>query len=101
MIENASVRDNGVVDLCPIDLRGGQEARPCENGRAHVKEVKPRQFLSEIEVRLEKRADCADILPVTLKDVGEDARFLDSVGDDVLAEIRVGILEQLHQHLPV
>ena len=100
-VDDAAVGNDGVVNLRAVDLGAGQIARAAENRRAHVEEIEPRQFGDQVQVGLEKRADGADVLPVTLKDVGENAVRVDGVRDDVLAEIGQGIVQQFADELAV
>ena len=95
VVDDAAVGNHRVVNLRAVDFGAGQKARAAENRRVHVKEIEARQFGNEIEVRLEKRADGADVLPIALKNVGENAARLDGLGNDVLAEIGQRIVEQL------
>ena len=62
-----------MVNLRAVDLGAGQIARARKNRRAHVEEIETRQFGDQVQVRLEKRADGADVLPVALINVGENA----------------------------
>ena len=84
-----------MVDLRAVDLGAGQIARAGKDGRAHVEEIEARQFADEVEVRLEKCADGADVLPVALKDEGKNAAGLDGLGDNVLAEVGQRVIEQI------
>ena len=90
-----------VVNLRAVDLGAGQIARARKNRRAHVEEIEARQFGNQIQVRLEKGADGADVLPIALKDVGENAVRFDGVRDDVLAEIGKRIVEQVADEVAV
>jgi len=94
LVDNAAVGDEHVINVSAVDFGAGQIPRAAENRRAHVEEVEPRQFRHEVEVRLEKRADGADVLPVALKNVGEHAARTDGVRDDVLAKIRQRVVKQ-------
>src|SRR5271156_6457439 len=72
VIDDAAVGNHGVVNLRAVDFRAGQIAWPRKNRRAHVKEIEARQFGNEIKVRVEKRADGANVFPVALENVGEN-----------------------------
>ena len=100
-VEDAAVGNHRVIDLGAVDLRAGQEARPAEDRRGHVEEVEARQLVGDVEVGLEEGADGPDVLPVALEDEGEDAQVLDGVGDDVLAEIGQGVVQQAAEDVAV
>src|SRR5436305_869178 len=74
---------------------------PRENRRAHVEEIETGQLLGEIEIRIEEASNRSDVFPITLEDVGEDAMTLDRPRNDVLAEIRLVIVQQLDHHVAV
>ena len=69
-------------------------------GRGHIEEIEARQLGGHVEVRFEERTDRSDVLPIALKDVGEHAARFDRAGNDVLAEIRERIVEQLAHDFP-
>src|SRR5687768_8990720 len=101
MVDNASIRDDRVIDVRAIDLRGGQKARTGENRRSHIEEVEFRQLGHEVEIGLEKIANGSDVFPIVLEDVGKNAMCFDRVRDDMLAEIGHGVVEQFEQHVAV
>ena len=67
--ERAAVRDDGVLDVALLDLRGGEEAGRGVDGRARVVKLKLGRVLGEVQVRLEKRLDRPDVLPVVVEKV--------------------------------
>ena len=93
--EDATVGDHGMIDLCAVDFRAGQEARAGEDRRVHVEKIEPWQFRSEIKVGFEEGADRSDVFPITLEHVGIDAIGLNGMRNDVLAEIGVVVVEQM------
>src|ERR1041385_5607436 len=72
-IQDAAIGDDRVINLRSIDLTARQEAWPTKDRRAHVKKIKPRQLIGYIQISLEKGADGPDVLPISLKHIGENA----------------------------
>ena len=89
MVDDAAVRDDRVIYMRPVYLGTRQETRTRKNGRGHVEEVETRQFGGDVQVGLEEGADGADVLPVTLIDVGDRRGAFYGTRDDVLAEVGV------------
>ena len=100
-VDDAAVGNDRVIQHGAVDFGSRQEPRPGENRGAHVEKVEARQFRSHVEVGLEERADRSDVLPVTLENVGKDSVRLDGAGNDVLAEIGIGVFQQLEQDVAV
>ncbi len=101
VIDDAPVRHHRMVDVRPVDLRSGQKPRTRKHRRAHVEEIEPRQLRRHVQVRLEKRPDRPNVLPVALVHVRINPVRLDRVRDDVLPEIRQAVVQQPDQHVPV
>src|ERR1044071_3605363 len=99
MVEDAAVRDDGMIDLRAIDFRARQKARTAEDRGRHVKEIETWQFTGDIQIRLEKGANRADVFPISLKNIREHSLLGDGCRDDVLAEIRLRILQQAFDHI--
>mmetsp|Transcript_5893 Transcript_5893/g.23872 ORF Transcript_5893/g.23872 Transcript_5893/m.23872 type:complete len:664 (-) Transcript_5893:98-2089(-) len=101
--ERAAVRDDGVLDVALLDLRGGQEAGGGVDGRARVVKLKLRRVLGQVQVRLEKRLDRPDVLPVVVEQVRlhlEPVRG--SLGNDLAAEVVVlGVIlvQEVHERV--
>src|SRR5688572_9581298 len=93
VVDDATVGDDGVINFCAVDFRSGQKPGPGENRRAHIEEIKLRQLRNQVQVRLEKVPDRSDVLPVSLKNIRENAVRLDGAGNDMLPEIRHGVVE--------
>src|SRR5438093_10813536 len=89
MIDDAAVADDRVIDLRAVDLGAGQKAGTGKNGRDHVEEIETGQLGGDIEICLEEGANGADVLPVTLVDVGKDALLGDGAGMCVVSEVGV------------
>ena len=100
-IDNASVRDDGLVDGGPVNLGSGQESRPGVNRSLHLKEVELWHCRGHVEIGLEESADGADVLPVTLVNKGVNPVSPDGSRDDVFPEVGHLVLEQLYERLPV
>src|SRR5579884_3694551 len=101
VIDDATIGHHRMINLRAVDLRAGQKARARKHRRAHVKEIETRQFGSDVQVRLEKRADGPDVLPIALVHIGKNAMGLDGVGDDVFSKICMRVIQQLHQDFAV
>src|SRR5690349_17849573 len=101
MIQNATFRNDGMIYLGAIDFRAWQKPWPAENRRAHVEKIESGQFIRDINVCLEKRTNRADILPISLINVGENSQVFDSSGNDILSEIGQVVIEQFADHIPL
>src|SRR5581483_10821780 len=86
-VDDAAVGNHGMIDLGTVDLRTRQKTRPAENGRAHIEKVKARQFVSDIQVGLEKSPDGPNVLPITLEDVRINPQVVDCLRDDMFSKI--------------
>jgi hypothetical protein len=72
----------------PLILEPGRKRGRLKTGALMSKKLKRGSSEDEIQIRLKKGADGSDVLPVALKNVGENAARGDGLRDDVLAEIR-------------
>lgn len=90
-----------MVDLRSVDFRSRKKTRPGENRRGHIEEIKPGQLRGDVEVRVKKRANRPDVLPVPLEHVRAYAHRLDGVWDDMFAEIRKRVVQQFANNIPV
>src|SRR5437762_1448187 len=101
MVDDATIGDDGMVNLGAIDLGAGKEPGPAEDGRSHVEEIEARQFTGDIEVRFKEIADRANVFPIALKHIREDAMCLNALRNDVLAEVGEGVVQKFTNDLPV
>lgn len=90
MVDDAAISDGGMVDGGSVDFGCREEARVRVDGCVHVKEVKGREFIGHFYVGFKVVTDGADVFPVALEDVGEDAMGFDGSRDDVAAKV-VGV----------
>src|ERR1700722_6261279 len=97
LVDDAAVGNDGVIDLRRVDLGGRQKARAGENRSAHVEKIEPRQLRHQVQAGLEVRANRPHVLPVSLENKGLQFVRVDGVGNDVLAEVGVRVV-QLLQH---
>jgi hypothetical protein len=99
-VHDAALADEGALDVTALDLRRRQEARVRVDGVGRVVEIKRRDRVAQGEVRLEVRADRADVLPVAAVDVRLHAHARHRVRDDVPAEVdELWVRQRLLQHL--
>ena len=76
--EDATVGNDRVADADAVDLAGRQEAGAGVDGRFRVEKAVRRDDVRQREVRVEKRPDRADVLPVILEDVRVHAEIAGS-----------------------
>ena len=96
---DAAIGNDGLLDGGAVDLARGQETRVRVDRRGRIEEIEGRQRVGEIEIGLEKGADRPDVLPIALENIGLHAALVDHLGDDVLAEIDVLIVERIDEGL--
>src|SRR2546426_808374 len=93
VVDDATVRDDSMVNLRPIDLRARQKTRAAEDRRAHVEKIEARQLRRTVQIRFKERADRSDVLPIALKHIGKDAQIRNGNGNDMFAKIGQRVVE--------
>src|SRR5690606_6645606 len=91
--DDAAVREQGLFDDGVVDLARREQSGPGVDGVVWVEEVELRHDLRALEVGLVVGGDGPDVLPVVVEDVAVDVPLLDDVGNDVLAEIRIVVVQ--------
>ena len=71
------------------------------DGRLRLEEAVFGHHICEIQIRLIKRADRSDVLPVTLKDKRADMSIFDRQWNNVFPEIGHVVLQRFYKHVPV
>src|SRR4029077_18169047 len=67
--------------------------RVCIDGSSGLVKAEFGIGIGEVETGLEKCADCSDVLPISLKNIGLHLVFIDGCWNDILAEIGEVIVE--------
>ena len=93
LLDGAAIGDQGAINLGRPHDACRQKARMGVDGCSGLVEVKFGIRIAQVEIRLEKRTDCSDVLPISLKNIGLHLVSLDGRGNDILAEIGQVIVE--------
>ena len=79
----------------------GEAERLRVDGAARCVEAIFRLRVSHVEIRLEEGSDCANVLPVALKNVGHHLAGADGFRDDVFSEVDEFVVQAGDEGLPV
>src|SRR5208283_2424923 len=90
---DATIGDDGLIHLRPINLAGGQKSRVRVNRVEVIKKVVRRNRLGQGEVCFKEGPHRSNVLPVTLKNIGEDFVFIEGGRNDVFTEIVVTVVQ--------
>src|SRR5258705_9576005 len=93
LLDSAAIADQGTINGRRPHGACRQETCTCIDGSSRF--VKP-EFgigVGQVKTRLEEGADCSNILPIPLKDIGLHLIFPDGYGNDIFAEVGKVILE--------
>ena len=101
MANDATFTDDRLIDLRSIDLAGGQKSRMGINGIEVIKKVVGWNRLGQGQVRLKECSHGSNVLPVALKNIGENFVFIEGGRNDVFAEIVVSIVERVDEDLAI
>src|ERR1700676_3248581 len=101
MGDDATFGDNRLVNLGTVNFAGGKKTGVRVDRVEGIKKIIGRHGIREGQVCFEKSSDGSDILPVPLKNIGEDFVFVERGWNDVFAEIVETVVQRIDQDLAI
>src|SRR5205809_3945509 len=81
--DDAAIGDDCLSQSGAINLAAGQKSRMRVDWRVWLEEAVLGHDIGEIEIGLIERANCSNVLPVTVEDICADMSILDRLRDHV------------------